>query len=84
MALVAKSLISLIALGALFLNEAPKMRLWRWMVYSRATTSARADRPGLEDLGGAISTGEIPNQREEIDEYALRTYLGVVSRVVVS
>lgn len=24
-----------------------RTRLWRWIVYSRATTSAMADRPGL-------------------------------------
>ena len=62
MAVLANDLISLMARGALFLNEAPKIRLWRWMVYSRATTSARADRPGLLVLGGAISAVEISNQ----------------------
>ena len=60
---VAKALISLMALGALFLKVTPwsclhhqhlsplsvprrcvLTRLWRWMVYSRATTSAMAER----------------------------------------
>jgi hypothetical protein len=30
--------------GARFLNERPCTRLWRWMVYSRVTTSCSAER----------------------------------------
>lgn len=59
MACCANLVISLIAFGALFLNDVPKMRLWRWIVYSRATTSARADRPALDCLGGAISVDSV-------------------------
>jgi hypothetical protein len=39
--------------------------LWRWMVYSRATTSARADRPAFWVLGGAISV-VLKNARKSV------------------
>jgi hypothetical protein len=59
---VAKALISLMALGALFLKVTPCRRLCRWMVYSRATTSAMAERPCLpagfwvlDDISAAVS-----------------------------
>lgn len=40
----ANSITDLTAWGARFLNERPWTRLWRWMVYSRVTTSWRAER----------------------------------------
>jgi hypothetical protein len=42
--LVAKSTTDLTAQGARFLNERPCTRLCMWMVYSRVTTSASAER----------------------------------------
>jgi len=44
MAFVANSTTDLTAWGALFLNDRPWTRLWRWMVYSLVTTSWRAER----------------------------------------
>lgn len=40
----AKSTTDLTAQGARFLKERPCTRLWRWMVYSRVTTSWSAER----------------------------------------
>jgi len=39
-----QSIYTLTAHGARFLNDRPWTRLWRWMVYSRVTTSSRALR----------------------------------------
>jgi hypothetical protein len=47
--LCANALISLMACGALFLKLTPCTRLCMWMVYSRAITSAMADRWVLPD-----------------------------------
>lgn len=58
----ANSTTDLIAWGARFLKERPWTRLWRWMVYSRVTTSLRAERV-LPVLSQVLS--EIKERRNE-------------------